>query len=644
MDNPTPLTPEERKALHDFRERFKDGVKRKRGWTLGAMRQDYISFHDLAKRRKATDVGGSKLTWPEDERMLLEIYWTVYDEQQKLLNKIKGDCPIGWFKPSWEQAQVLNTWHPDYDPEMPKGYRSMCDFSSVRVGKTTALIINIGLWLGPYNKDWVVYEPYIDHLGRLVQVFPRFDWDEWNRSERRVFTDDPPKSACVNWVGCVNENHFIQKLDPAFRKWIPDSWIGRKGRSGKDQEWYRAERLFKTRWGTSVVFKLYESEMSDWSGEALHQASFDEGPPKDKLDEVVVRSEYIHIAFTPREAANLGGRSALAHKIWKGDDVDKGGQPLIGKKKFFFSKMADAPDHILSKETRERRLLVASKMGEAGKVAVEGGFFQSSPIVFSNFERARNVLPIGGAELLKRYPDAMLIRGMDEGLANPTACTWYIVTPQNEWVAFQSWEQAGLSVGDRCDKIIMLSRNERTIFKWNEDETRRIYRESMKGMRIRRTFADSKLFKRNPEKVEDNWATTYWNAGLRIERASNIGPAARCDFLNDMMRTEVTRKHILFGDPVHGATEAANGPGSRWYVSIDCDKIIERCENYLWQQISTGARMGEFTDKPATGDDHTIDSFCYPPISGLRWRPWTDNDAHTVRPSGHAGRSLVTGY
>lgn len=640
----TPLTPPERTTLNQFRVRFKDGVKRKRGWSLGAMKQEYSLMNDLATRRKL-DTWAEKNEWPEDERILLDLYWLIQDEEAALLKMLKGECPIGWFKPSFEQAQVLNAWHPEFDPDAPDGYRSICDFSSVRVGKTTSLIINVLLWEGPNNWDWVLYEPYIDHMGRKVEVFRRYHWNEWKRSGRRIYrTDDPPTDPCVNWVGCVNENHYVQKLDPAFRKWIPPSWVGKKGKSGRDEEWYRAERLFKTRWGHATVFKLYDSMMSDWSGEALFLAAFDEGPPKDKLDEVIVRSEMIHIAFTPREAANLGGRSALAHKIWKGDDVEKGGQPLIGKKKFFFSKMADAPDHILPKETRERRLLVASKMGEAGKVAVEGGFFQSSPIVFSNFERARNVIPLTGQEILKRWPDAMILRGMDEGLANPTACTWYAVTRQNEWIAFQTWEQAGLSVSARCERMIMLSRNERQLIKWNEDETRRVYRETMKGMKIRRTFADSKLFKRNPEKVEDNWAITYWNAGLRIERASNIGPAARCDYVNDMMRPEETRKHLMLGDEKFGHTEAANGPGCKWYVSIDCEKIIERCENYLWQQISTGQRIGEFTDAPEKTDDHTIDSFCYPPISGLRWREWHDPSEQIHAPQARRPASALTGY
>ncbi len=620
---PLPITPSEHKELHDLRDRFRRGVKKTRGWSLAAMKQDYERFNHLATRRKFME--NYKSEWPEDERMLTELYWMVTDEENKFLRVIKSECPIGWFKPSYEQAEILNAFHPDAHPEYPNGCRSICNFSSVRVGKSCAMIVNQLLWCGPNDKDWIIFEPYIDHLGRKVEVFRRYRWDEWNRSGRRIYDDsEPPKMPSVSWFGCVNENHWLTKMEAEFRKWIPPSWIGKKGKSGRDEEWYKAERMFKTTWGHTVICKLYDSMMSDWSGGELFITSCDEGPPKDKLDEAVMRSQYIYIAFTPREAANLGGRSALAFKIWKGDDVDNGGQPLIGKKRFFFAKMAEAPDHIMDKDTRERRILVASKLGEAGKVAIEGGFFNSSPIVFCNYERARNVLPWTMEEFLKRFPDAMLIRGFDEGLANPSACTWYAVTKGNEWVAIQSWEQSGLSVGARCEKIVMLSRNERQLVKWNDDETRRIYREQMIGMKIRRTFADSKLFKRDPERVEDNWSSTYHRAGLNIERASNIGPAARCDYVNDMMRADPTRKHLLFGDETYGASEAANGPGCRWYALVGCEKIIERAENYLWAQISTGQRMGEFTDKPESTDDHTIDSFCYPPISGLRWREWRE--------------------
>src|SRR5205085_3539016 len=80
--------------------------------------------------------------------------------------RAKLQFPIAFFKPSYEQALMLNCWI--------WGINFPICFASNRIGKTVALgVVNAILWLFPNNPSWFMFKPYIDHLHRLVAVLPR---------------------------------------------------------------------------------------------------------------------------------------------------------------------------------------------------------------------------------------------------------------------------------------------------------------------------------------------------------------------------------------------------------------------------------------------------------------------------------------
>ena len=139
-------------------------------------------------------------------------------------------------------------------------------------------------------------------------------------------------------------------------------------------------------------------------------------------------------------------------------------------------------------------------------------------------------------------------------------------------------------------------------------------------MRIRRTLADSKIFKRDPENPADDWTDTYRKNGLKLERATNIGPAARCDYATDLFLPDPTRKHLCAGTEFSHLYPAT---GFRLYIASDCDMIIERFENYLQEQVRSGANVGQFTGQPSKTGDDLVDSFCYGVCSKLRWTDMT---------------------
>lgn len=632
--------------LKYFRHEYRNNRGKKRA--LPQMQQDYKTYRQYA------ELGGTS----EDNDLLEWLFYRIKDELKKVESGFKSDCPIAYMQPTWHQAQLLNAWHPDYEPSVaPEGYQSILDVSTVRGGKTYGLIMSMTWWTIPNDPEYPFFDEYEHPKFGKYRVLPRFDWDEWQRNGRRVFHKDlPPKSSCEMWLGCVDENHYLSKIEPKWRRLIPAKYV--KMREDGQLCWYKSEKTLETKFGHRLTAKLYNSDMTAWSGTELFFTGFDEGPTEDKIDETVMRSQYIHISYTPREAANIGMKSALAKKIYKGD------KKLVGKLKTFRSTMEDTEDYIigdgnaaLGARKKKQRLEVAATMGDAGRVAVEGGFFDSSPLVFDNFNPELNMLPVTGpmvirgvrgeltAEDLHHFPwltkffAANLIRGFDEGLAHPTACTWWAFLRTGEKVMYRDYEASDTSITKRVESIIDLSGNKleevnlSSLLKSNHDAARihalgvqkddvrermtglkaRRYREVWEREPIRRTIADSKIFKRDPNHPLDDWTENYRRAGLTLDRARTDGPAARCDFLNGLFRPDHTREHL---NPVQGGKF---GYGCGVYITRDCTTFRTRVEEYLWEQFKSGPRLGQFTGKPAALGDDLIDAACYVVNARISW-------------------------
>ncbi len=594
----------------------------------------------------------------EGVKILQEYLDRIEMMEDKIIKEAKGECPYAFIKPSYHQAQFMNAWSPEFEPDKAThGYRTITNFATVRGGKTTGTILNTYGWIFPNNPDFPIYEPQEDEFGRKYQVLRRPMWSYYKKTGRMVYErDEPPVQGVRIWHGCPDEGHWKTKLDPEYRRWCPMKWIARKG---KDLQWMIADKWFETMWGTRVIGKLYQSDQQAWSGEEVFLTNLDEGPPEDKLDEVKFRTEFIAWAYTSREHANIGDRVRVAK------DVYDGKKKLVGQTKCFIYGMKDLPSQVMDKETKEKRIAMAQASGdELDRTAVEGGFVNSSPVVFNYFDRNRNVLPITGNQVvdaikgesdpktLKDYPwiekfhKANIIRGFDEGLVHPTACVWGAILKTGEYVIFKELEAVSNSIIERAEKVIAMSGNERVEVKRKaygltesememammygqeimSDEVRekmtgqtnKRYHEKFVGMVIRKTLADSKIFRRDPQHPLDDWTSNYSRAGLKLERASNALPEARCDYANGLFKPDHTRKHL---NPLQLKDDDW---GAGMYVTFDCVTLIERFENYLWDQVKNGPRMGEFTGKPQKTNDDVIDAATYMAGSRLRWMNMDD--------------------
>ncbi len=590
----------------------------------------------------------------EDAKILQELLDRIEVLEANVINQARGDCPIAYYRPTYEQAQAMNAWSPEYVPEAaPRGYQGCANFGGKRSNKTFGILMNTILWMVPNVEDWPIFQEFEDHLGRgKYRIFRKPIWEIWHKQGRMVFSDEEPPFAGKNiWHGCPDDDHWKNKLDRNYRKLMPMKWVKRVG---KEYKWNISEKYFETIWDTRLSGKLYGSDIQAWSGEEVILLNLDEGVPEDKMSEAVMRSRYIQWAYTPQEAANIAERAAIAREVYYGE------RNLVGQVKILKSKTLDTPDYIMDPDMKRIRRENAEKMGELGRVSLEGGFFDSSPTVFSNFNRDRHILPITGADVLDAingkpvpghpwmtvFKDANIIRGFDEGLAHPTACAWAAVLESGEYVVFKEYLESNASIGERCEKIIALSGNERepvlaAVSKVDQEAIEmaaqfapdllrdrkreeatgqkvRRYREKIgkEGMFIRKTFADSKIFRRDPQHPLDSWVEHYSREGLKMERASNALPEARCDYVNGMFRADMTRQHL---NP--GQRTPENPYGYRLYVTMDCPLIVKKLERYLWEQFSGGPRRGDPTGKPDRREDELPDVLGYICCSKTKWLP-----------------------
>lgn len=645
---PKPLTPEETELrasemaeMAAYRRTWKDNFRKKTLTHLIAEEERWSELIALHPHRLA-----------EDAKILQELLDRIEELERKVIESSKGDCPIAFLIPTFEQAQMMNAWSPEFDPDLaPKGYNSVCNFGGKRSNKTFAVLMNTILWMVPNCADWPIFQEHEDWKGRgKYRIFRKPIWDIWHRQGRMTFSEEePPVSGKNIWHGCPDDDHWKNKLDRNYRRIMPLKWVKR---NGKDLKWNLSEKYFETIWDTRLSGKLYGSDIQAWSGEEVFLMNFDEGVPAEKLDEAVMRMRYCQWAYTPQEAANVAERAALAREVYYGE------RNLTGQIKIIKSKTLDTPDYIMDQSMKDIRAANAAKMGELGRISLEGGFFDSSPRVFSCFDREKHVLPAIAAEVLdaiegkpvfgkpwlSALKDANIIRSFDEGLAHPTGALWGALTQANEIVVFKEYLESNASIGERCEKIIAMSGNERepvlhvvdkvteeamemaAMFapdllkdRQREDATGnkvRRYREKMKGMFIRKTFADSKIFRRDPAHPLDSWVDNYSREGLKLERATNAVPEARCDFVNGLFRTDMTRQHLC---PDKRTPE--NPYGYKLYVTMDCPLLIQKLERFLWEQFVNGPRKGDPTGKPDRRDDELPDCIGYLCGGKMKWMP-----------------------
>lgn len=562
-------------------------------------------------------------------RELLKLAKSSYN---RATEELKEQHPLAYFKPSYEQALMLNAW--------VWGINFPCCFAANRIGKTTVFAINAMLWIFPNNPQWLMFKGFTDpDTGRWIQVFQRPDIGSLLElqgflDEHPEFSGDPyqqpyeqanqnkiatlqfhfPKAFQVAWpyppikkggqiwLGAPDSDFHKHIIMPRWKQYLPKESILSENLTDK---YFIISTASETNPKTTVhqvLCKSYESEDTKWSGDAVQGIILTEGFTQEILDEVknrLTNESFASWDYTPAEARNSGKRTALAYKVYKKQEE----LPLRTFSFINFS-VAKAPERIIPKQKREDMLRMWTGRKEA-KARIDGNFFSSSGLLLEHLDKEKHTLPWSLEELLEKVPNGRFYRGFDPGLDHPAACVWSYLAPNNVHYIYRSWSKQGTTISERCKTIIELSNNERESFTLNGIQFFREVHPYPNSEPIVLTAADFHIFKED-ETTGLNYAVNYTNDGLILTESTHMRPEDRAVKANNLFdpNSNLYRPHPITKKP----------PGSKVFFLVNetgVSELLEKFDNLFWDRYRVGEHKGEPKDKvPIHGDDE-FDAFCY---------------------------------
>lgn len=584
----------------------------------------------------------------EDSRrgeVLRECAARITEFSEEKIDRAKIENPIAFVKVSYEQSIKLNSW--------VWGINFICDFDANRVGKTAGAVFGGLLWILPNDPQWKIFQPYSDKFNRPVNVLQRPDFvrflilqeflDEHPelRGDPLKGLDDPENAKkfaslqkllpkCfepafplpsfsqrqnVIWLGAPDADYHKNIIMPEWRKWLPKSLIKRDSDHDKT---FSLVVPYKTQFGGSrfakweIICKSYQSEDTKWSGAAVRGVILTEGLKKETLNEIKQRFSSEAFAswdYTPYEARNTGSRSALAHKVFQRKEE----LPL---RYFVFSGFGidKCPDFILPTKKRDDLIRMWKDRPE-GQARIYGKFFSDSPAALSNLDREFHTLDWSRLLLFQKYPGGLLFRAFDPGYDHPSSCVWGLLSPDNTWFIYRMWSEAGLSIGERCQKIIELSGNTRFQYKYGQrgpDDF--LWKENNSNPNSERyisSIADFHLFK-SDEITKQPYVKNYVREGLILRPSVTMRPRDRALEVNRLLERSNFRIH-----PGTGRT-----PGSRIFFLINETGVadgLEKLEALFWARYLQGEHQGMPKDELASHGDDEFDALGYLVLSPFRW-------------------------
>lgn len=558
--------------------------------------------------------------------------------------KSKNQNPLAWFQPSYEQTLKLNAWIYGID--------YIVDFDANRIGKTAGGVVNALCWILPNDPTWIMFQPYTDHKGRtfntvirppisaLSQIRENLQAKELRGDPRLPFDHiasgnlacykatmellaNPPFPFVDNqanrtvWVGGPDNDFNKDIVMPEWRKWLP------KHNELKFSEYEHSLTITHDNEGntvhptstTSVLFKSYDSKDSKWSGAAVDGIMLTEGVPVDVFNEVRQRYKYPAFAswdYTPYEPRNTAGKSALAHKVFKGEE-----QLPLHPYVYSGFGLVDAPEHILPSDKKADLI----KMWEGkpqGDARIKGIFYSSSPVVLKNYDENFHCLPISFKELQKLYAPRPLIlfRGIDPGWGHVTACAWMALAPDGTRYIYRIYAESQRSIPERCEDIIVASGNQRLAHPKSND-TFVEFSPSVGSERIQISWIDYHTFKTD-ENTKRPFAQNYIKNGVVVRPSITFGPKERATMFNDLLLPQLNWAHPLSKKP----------PGCKIYFLVNEPGVaaaLQKMSNLFWMTFDKGEKRGLSKDAIQDYNDDELDAVCYVSLPLLTYSSFNIN-------------------
>lgn len=592
---------------------------------------DQISLEDAAQILNDPD---SHKLFPNQTTSLIQSL------QQRILQikeQSQQQNPLAWFQPSYEQTLKLNAWIMGID--------YIIDFDANRIGKTAGGVVNALLWIIPNDPEWVMFQPFTDHLNRTYRTIPRPSIHTLkalrahHAAHSPPLTGDPraPLDAPQNipiveatlsfihqhtplpphsiprirtiWVGGPDHKWNEENIIAEWKKWTPPIFITKPYAAHHNTLEITTPHPSPTKTTpsikTTIIFKSYDSEDTKWSGGAVDGIQLSEGVPQSIFNEVKQRFKYPAFGswdYTPYEPRNTAGKSALAHKVFTGEEP----LPLHP---YIYSGFGikDTPTYIMDDDKRND--LIRNWEGRPeGDARIKGIFYTSSPIVLKNYSPSIHALPLDiTLETLRKkyapYP-LILFRGIDPGWGHVTAAAWMALAPDNTKFIYQIYSESQRSIEERCTDIINLSGNKRVP---NPNTSLPGYfKEEVTNpatTAIRLTWIDYHTFKTD-ENTKRPFALNYNNNGLIVRPSITFGPKERGQMLNDLLMPQAHLPHPATNRP----------PGSKIYFLMSGSGVsaaVHKISNIFYQTYEKGEKRGLTKDAIQDYDDDELDAICY---------------------------------
>lgn len=621
----------------------------KEGWWMHPPKDMEAMLHLLSVRAmhiKDDNEEGDAL------RKLLDIVQLSYDATQE---EIKVQYPLAYFKPSYEQALLLNCWIWGID--------FVVVFAANRIGKTTCMVINGCLWIFPNHPEWEMFAArlapnpldegktfidnpyesekfYYDLLGRPVQILQRptiqqLDLIRFTLKMQPELVGDPTKSHLDEeniekfarlqemipeafasafpapaieengtiWLGAPDNEFHETIIFPEWKRWLPKSAIIKWSDSDLSFTVTTADTTNPCPTEFTILCKSYESEDTKWSGSAVYGIILTEGLTEAILNEVKQRIKVNGFGswdYTPYEARNVGSKTALAFKVHKGEEQ----LPL---RSFTFTRFSarKAPAHILPTAKRDDliRMWEGKKEGDA---RLDGVFYSSSPLVLSRLDRKFHCINWSVEELFERYPNGQIYRGLDPGYDHPSVCCWGLLVPGNIWFIYRYYVERQKTIRERCADIVKLSGNVLKKKKYGprkEDYNLQEIHPNPQSEPVVLTAADFHLFKAD-EVSGQQYSLNYIRAGLIVSESTHMRPEDRAIDLDNKLDKSEYHTHPLIG----------RTPGARVFFLINgygVDQALGKMESLFWDRLASGPNKGEAKDKVPTHKEDELDATCY---------------------------------
>lgn len=624
-------------------------------WMLNPPRSLIEKVRLIHSRRHLLDSPGLK------GKFLRNLLKEVNAMYKRGVQKVKALQPLAWFKPSYEQSLILNCW--------VYGIAFIGIYCANRIGKTTACFLNFILWIYPNNPKWKIFRPYKvgeapydlenhdnPNKGKLVQVLPRpniyileqvmqarerylasshppppepnprenFEhpvnkrYLQWLQKEvpeafENPYPDAPWDQGGECWFGAPGLKHHKKVIMPLWRKLLPAQSVERFVASEQEITLKITTPTGRfTHW--ELLGKSYDQEDTTWSSGAVDAILLTEGVTPSIFSEVKARFKDPGIGshdFTPYEPSNVGPATALAKRILMGKE-----HPPLPTFCFTEFDVYSAPRQVMS--DRKKAGLIKSYKGTKEEDArLKGKFYASSMLILSKLDRKIHLLPFSVEEMFAMWPNGRIYRGLDPGLDHPTACAWVYILPSNVKIVYRILAEPGLTIPERCKKIVEMSKNKLARKYWGPGPRDYYFVETHPNKDseiVCATAIDYHTFKTD-EETGSSYVMKYQVGGLAVVESIHIDQEERAVSLNSDLDISEFVSHPIYRKP----------PSPKVFFLQYGEGIMEtmeRWEEFYWDRIRHGDNKGMPKDKvPDHGDDE-LDAVSYVTASNYCWTKW----------------------